>query len=230
LLCQGSPRGSPSSSRKPLKQKHSTPQSLALDTESKQFNTFRDETQEKLDEQVAGNKKTQDSIDSKKGAADSAQAKADAADETLKELGDVVTLVPRMKALRAAVRDLEDEISINSAQVDRLTGTESTTLDIAKNLAKKLGDRVSGSSYFESTSVRSIFRQWGFVTLAGGDNIGVVKKSKLSVLRDGEEIAQLIVTGVEANTSAANIIPSSVKGDVTVSPGDKVVPLTGEAK
>ena len=42
----------------------------ALDTESKQFNTFRDETQEKLDEQVAGNKKTQDSIDSKKGAAD----------------------------------------------------------------------------------------------------------------------------------------------------------------
>jgi hypothetical protein len=50
LLCQGSPRGSPSSSRKPLKQKHSTPQSLALDTESKQFNTFRDETQEKLDE------------------------------------------------------------------------------------------------------------------------------------------------------------------------------------
>lgn len=205
----------------------------ALDTESKQFNTFRDETQEKLDEQVAGNKKTQDSIDSKKGAADSAQAKADAADETLKELGDVVTLVPRMKALRAAVRDLEDEISINSAQVDRLTGTESTTLDIAKNLAKKLGDRVSGSSYFESTSVRSIFRQWGFVTLAGGDNIGVVKKSKLSVLRDGEEIAQLIVTGVEANTSAANIIPSSVKGDVTVSPGDKVVPLTeegGEAK
>jgi len=55
----------------------------------------------------------------------------------------------------------------------------------------------------------------------------------LSVLRDGEEIAKLIVTGVEANTSAANIIPSSVKGDVTVSPGDKVVPLIeegGEAK
>ena len=200
----------------------------ALEAEKVGFDTTRDETQVKLDKQREANKAIEAEIASKKAKADEAQETADKADDTLKELGDVKDLAAKMKTLQAEVRDLEDEISLNSAQVDRLEGTKTATIATAKNLAETISKRVGGSSYFKSTRVRSVFRQWGFVTLAGGDNIGVVKKSKLSVMRGGEEIAQLIVTGVEANSSAANIIPSSVKGDVTVSPGDTVVPADAE--
>lgn len=200
----------------------------ALQAEKTGFDTTREETQVKLDSQLKTNEAIEDEIASKKSEADAAMAKADEAADTLKELGDIKGLAAKMKGLQADVRDLDDEISLNSAQVDRLEGNKTSTAAVAKDLAEKISKRVGGSSYFKSTKVRSVFRQYAFVTLAGGDNIGVVKKSKLSVMRGGEEVAQLIVTGVEANTAAANIIPSSVKDDVTVSPGDTVVPASAE--
>ena len=203
-----------------------------IDSEEKEkagYDATYEETQVKLDEQVEANDAVSSEIASKKSDADAAQEKADSADDKLKELGDISQLANKMKALQEEVRDLEDEISLNSTKVDRLQGVENETKMSSDALAQQLKNRVSGSSYFKSTRVRTVFRQWGFVTLAGGDNIGVVKGSALSVKRGGEEVAQLLVTGVEANTAAANIIPSSVKGDVTVSPGDTVVPAEAVA-
>jgi len=200
----------------------------ALEKEKAGFDTTRDEAQAKLETAEKDNVAMQTEINDKKSEADAAEVRADEADDTLKELGEVPKLAARMKALQAEVRDLEDQISLNTAQVDRLQGTKNTVSAKAQTLADQMSQRVGGSSYFKTTKIRSVFRQWGFVTLAGGDNIGVVKKSKLSVMRGGEEIAQLLVTGVEANTSAANIIPSSVKGGATVSPGDTVIPASEE--
>ncbi|MGJ8696120.1 MAG: hypothetical protein ACSHYF_07365 [Verrucomicrobiaceae bacterium] len=202
----------------------------SLEEEKAAYDATRTENESLLEKQIETNSALESEIASKKSEADSAKSTADEADDKLKALGPVDELIPEMKSLRNAVADLDDEISANSAVVDRLEGTKSATAAQAQDLAEKLAQRTKGTSYFSSTSVRTVFRQWGFVTLAGGDNIGVVKKSKLSVVRNGEEIAQLIVTGVEANTAAANIIPSSVKEGETVSPGDKVVPLEAEAK
>lgn len=201
-----------------------------IEEEKSGYDTTKDETQAKLEAQDAANAEAESKIASMKSEADAAKAKADDAAKKLEDLGSLEDLIPEMKALDSDIAQLEDDISSNSAVVDRLEGSNNASTAQAKALAKQYSQRTSGTSYFESTSVRSVFRQWGFVTLAGGDNIGVVKKSKLSVLRGGEEIAQLIVTGVEPNSAAANIIPSSVKVDQTVSPGDKVVPLQAEEK
>ncbi|MDB4500757.1 hypothetical protein N9224_01095 [Akkermansiaceae bacterium] len=201
-----------------------------LEEEKGGYDTTKEETQAKLDEQETAIADAKKKIASMKSEANAAMVKANDAEEKLKELGPLDELIPEMKALEIDITQLEDDISENSAVVDRLQDSKNVSTAKAKALAEQLAKRTRGTSYFESTSVRSVFRQWGFVTLAGGDNIGVVKKSKLSVLRGGEEIAQLIVTGVEPNSAAANIIPSSVKGDQTVSPGDKVVPLQVEEK
>lgn len=200
-----------------------------LVAEKADYDKTKEETQAALEKQVAANADLDQQIASKRGEADAAKAKADEAEEVLNATGDVRELVPKMKTLRSDIAQLDDDISINAAVVDRLEGSKNQSVAQAQNLAEIISQGTSGVSYFESTKVRSVFRQWGFVTLAGGDKIGVVKKSKLSVLRGGEEIAQLIVTGVEPNSAAANIIPSSVKGDVTVSPGDTVVPIAEEA-
>lgn len=202
----------------------------ALEEEKSGYNSVKEETQAKLEAQDAANTEAESKIASMKSEADAAKAKADDAAKKLETLGPLDDLIPEMKALENDIAQLEDDISENSAVVDRLEGSKNASTAKAQALAEQLAQRTRGTSYFESTSVRSVFRQWGFVTLAGGDKIGVVKKSKLSVLRGGEEIAQLIVTGVEPNSAAANIIPSSVKGDHIVSPGDKVVPLQAEEK
>ncbi|MGC6426519.1 MAG: hypothetical protein ACON5H_05920 [Akkermansiaceae bacterium] len=201
-----------------------------LVAEQEGYDKTKEESQAALDKQIEENKSLETQIEAKKQEADAAQAKADEAEEVLKEVGDIKTLIAEMKTLGAELEELDDEISLNSAVVDRLEGNKNETKEQTDQLAKILKLRTSGSSYFKSTQVRSVYRQWGFVTLAGGDNIGVVKKSKLSVQREGEEIAQLIVTGVEPNSAAASLIPTSIKDGVSVSPGDTVVPLAEDAE
>lgn len=198
------------------------------DDEAAGFNATKEELIVSLEEQNSKNQDLENKIVSKRNEANAAEAKADEAENILKEVGNIRDLIPRMKALTSDIAQLEDDISTNTTVVDRLQNSRSVADLRSDALTKELGNRTGGKSYFTSSEVRSVYRQWGFVTLAGGDNIGVVKKSKLSVQRGGEEIAQLIVTGVEANSAAANIIPSSVIADVTVSPGDTVVPLAEE--
>jgi len=53
--------------------------------------------------------------------------------------------------------------------------------------------------------------------------VGVIKGSKLLVQRGGETIAKLLVTSVEKNIAAADIIPDSLAPDTSVLPGDKVI-------
>jgi len=65
-------------------------------------------------------------------------------------------------------------------------------------------------------------RTWGFVTLAGGDSVGIVKDSTLDVIRNGEKVGEVVVTAVEANTAGASIVPTE-SGQPALYPGDLVV-------
>ena len=77
-----------------------------------------------------------------------------------------------------------------------------------------------------NTRIRSIYPTWGFVTLASGNNGGVITNSTLNVLRGDETIAQLLVTAVERNSASASIIPDSVAPGITLNVGDRVVAAT----
>ena len=80
------------------------------------------------------------------------------------------------------------------------------------------------------TSIRSVYRNWGFVVLTSGDKQGVISGSTLDVVRGGEVIAKLKVTAVESGSAAADIVLNSVTEGTEVRSGDKVVPEKEQAQ
>jgi len=196
-----------------------------LDGETKSFEAERKAKESSIDKQNAMNTEMETQIADKEAAAKEAESAADEADQILKELGDVRDLIPDMKRLRSSIADLDDQLSVSQAEVSTLENDKTTSSTESKDLAQQLSARSLGKSYFVSTRIRSVYRNWGFVTLGAGDSSGVVNKSKLKVVRGDEEICQLLVTAVETNTAAANIIPSSIKGELDISVGDVVVPF-----
>jgi len=73
------------------------------------------------------------------------------------------------------------------------------------------------------TSIRSIYSDWGFVTLASGNNAGVMANSTLNVVRDDKVVAKLLVTAVESKIASATIVPESLAAGDTLAIGDQVV-------
>ena len=91
------------------------------------------------------------------------------------------------------------------------------------DVRERISWRVSGESNPEAvTRIRSVYATLGFVTLGGGDNLGIVKNSTLEVVRDEEVIAKLKVTTVESKSAAADIIPDSGVDGESVQVGDTV--------
>ena len=73
------------------------------------------------------------------------------------------------------------------------------------------------------TTVREVFSRWGFVVIEGGGSRGVNANTKLLVARGGQKIAELQVTTVEPSVAVCAIVPGSLRGDMTIAPGDLVV-------
>ena len=157
---------------------------------------------------------------------DDAKAKAEEVAEkekAIEEFGDVDQVLAELSQLQRDLAQIGLDITQREAQQADL---ESQRAAVDLSLADKrmrINWRVSGKSNPNlSTGVRSIFPTLGFVTLSGGDNLGIVKNSILEVLRDGEVVAKLQVTTVESRSAAADIIPSSVAQGDSVRVGDRV--------
>lgn len=202
-----------------------------LVTDKEDADAAREAKQTDLDKQLAENKATEAELASKKAEAASIEEEVASAEDKLKTVGDPRDLAPKIEALKMAVAGMEDDVALINAQVSKLLNDKKATDSQATELKRVLSYRTKGMSQPTlRTRINSIFRNYGFVTLAGGDGAGVVAGSKLSVLNNGEEIAQLRVTAVEANSSSANIIPSSLKGDTSISIGDVVIPVEAGKK
>ena len=161
-------------------------------------------------------------------AAMEASAKAKAAEvaekeDSIKEFGDVDQVLAELTQLQSDLRQIALDITqgeANRADLEaQRTGVEASLADVRERISW----RVSGESNPEAeTRIRSVYATLGFVTLAGGDNLGIVKNSTLEVLRDEEVIAKLKVTTVESKSAAADIIPDSVVDGESVQVGDTV--------
>jgi hypothetical protein len=140
-------------------------------------------------------------------------------------IGNIEELASKMTDLAAEREQLGQSITENEAKLANLTAENSQAENQATALRLKLDTFASGQSLPTlNTRIRSIYPTWGFVTLAAGNNGGVVANSTLDVMRDGETIAKLLVTAVESTTSSASIVPDSIAADVTLMVGDRVVP------
>ncbi len=139
--------------------------------------------------------------------------------------GNLDQLVSKLKATSAELEELTLSISTAEAKLANLTAQNSSTDAQVSSVKTKFDNFSSGQSEASlKTRIRSIYPNWGFVTLASGNNAGVVTNSTLNVVRDGETIAKLLVTAVESSTSSASIVPDSMASDVTLMVGDRVEP------
>ena len=128
-----------------------------------------------------------------------------------------------MTQLQSDLRQIELDLTqgeANRADLEaQLAGVEASLADVRERISW----RVSGESNPKAeTRIRSVYATLGFVTLAGGDDIGIVKNSTLEVVREDAVIAKLKVTTVESKSAAADIIPDSVVDGESVQTGDSV--------
>jgi peptidoglycan hydrolase CwlO-like protein len=141
------------------------------------------------------------------------------------KIGDLKELSSKMRATSAELEELTQSIASAEAKLANLTSQNTATESQINDGKRRAEDYSSGRSFPSlKTRIRSIYPNWGFVTLASGNNAGVVTNSTLDVVRGGETIAKLLVTAVESTTSSATIIPESMSSDVTLMVGDAVVP------
>ncbi len=141
------------------------------------------------------------------------------------QVGDLKGLSSKMRATSAELEELTQMIATTEAKLANLTSQNSSAEAQVNEGKRRVEDFSTGRSFPSlKTRIRSIYPKWGFVTLASGNNAGVVTNSTLDVVRGGETVAKLLVTAVESTTASASIIPDSLLSDATLMVGDLVVP------
>jgi predicted RNase H-like nuclease (RuvC/YqgF family) len=147
--------------------------------------------------------------------------------EKTSKVGDLKELASKMRQTNADLEELAQSIAANEAKLANLTALNTQTEASANAMKKKFEIYSSVQSLPTlNTRIRTIYPTWGFVTLASGNNAGVVTNSTLDVVRDGAVIAKLLVSAVESSSASASIVPDSIAQDVTLMVGDKVVAST----
>lgn len=183
----------------------------------------------KLTADEATQKKTNEDlkaqIESKTAKTASNKEQLDTIRDKTAKIGDLKELASKMRATNAELEELAQNITATEGKLANLTGQNEQTKSQIDGM-KKVFDTISSGNSLPtlSTRIRSIYPSWGFVTLAAGNNGGVVANSTLDVVRGGTTIAKLLVTAVERGSASASIIPDSIAQDVTLMVGDKVVP------
>jgi archaellum component FlaG (FlaF/FlaG flagellin family) len=176
----------------------------------------------------AAQKKTNAGLESEKSEKTAKTAsnkeKLDEIREKTSKVGNIQELASKMRQTKADLEELAQSIAANEAKLANLTAMNVQTEASADGMKKNFEIFNSVQSLPTlNTRIRSIYPTWGFVTLASGNNAGVVTNSTLDVVRDGTVIAKLLVSSVEGSSASASIVPDSLAQDVTLMVGDKVV-------
>jgi cell division protein FtsB len=173
--------------------------------------------------QKKANDELTEKVSVKTAQIDSNKQKLDAIREKTQKTGDLKDLASKMRATNAELAELNTSIASTKSKLDNLTAQNASTEAQITGAKGKLEKFAKGESFPElKTRIRSIYPNWGFVTLASGNNAGVVTNSPLNVVRDGQVIAKLLVTAVESGSASASIVPDSLAPDTTLMVGDRV--------
>jgi archaellum component FlaG (FlaF/FlaG flagellin family) len=155
---------------------------------------------------------------------DTNKSKSDESPEKTGKLSNFQDDIAEIRKLNTELEELAQLKTSAATKLENLTALNSQTEAHASAIKKKFEIITSGQSLPTlKTQIRAIYPTWGFVTLASGNQAGVVANSTLEVVRDGTVIGKLLVTSVEANSASASIIPDSLAQDVTLMIGDRVI-------
>lgn len=71
--------------------------------------------------------------------------------------------------------------------------------------------------------VLAVNSSWNFVVISLGDRNGVVNGAEMLVSRGNQLLGKVRITSVEPSTSIADIVSNSLRGGLTIQPGDNVI-------
>jgi hypothetical protein len=188
-----------------------------------------DDENVKLGEQETAQNKTNEDLKSqiatKTAKIAENKAKLDDIRDRTSKVGDINALASKMKALNAELEELNQNIASNEAKLANIS-SENTQAEAHVKALKDKFETISQNRSLPAlkTHIRSVYPAWGFVTLASGNDAGVVTGSTLDVMRDDTLVAKLLVTAVERNSASASIIPDSMAQEAVLMVGDRVVP------
>ena len=144
-------------------------------------------------------------------------------------IADQKELANQLRQYRTEFEELGQSITAAEGRLANLTASNNQAQEQSDTIRTRLDTFTAGRSLPSlDTRIRSIYPTWGFVTLAAGNNSGVVANSTLNVVRGGDVIGKLLVTAVESSTASASIVPDSLPEDTVLMVGDRVVPAAAE--
>lgn len=145
-------------------------------------------------------------------------------EQAREEFPDPDVVIPRVTEMKTKIAQLKVDLAGEQDSLDTLGEEVSQVAARAETFKTRAEMRTSGKSFPTlATTVKGVYRNWGFVTLNGGNAQGVVPGSTLDVVRDGAVVAKLKVTAVEQNRASADILPDALPEVVALRAGDKVV-------
>ncbi|MCE9587312.1 MAG: hypothetical protein K8R57_03245 [Verrucomicrobia bacterium] len=124
--------------------------------------------------------------------------------------------------------DPSDDLKRQIEEKDILTTSLQTKLKDQESQLAALKER---EAQRRSKSMRSglegrilaVNPSWNFVVLSLGDRNGVVNNAEMLIKRGSQLIGKVRITSVEPSTSIADIVVNSVRGGLSVQPGDTVI-------
>ena len=145
----------------------------------------------------------------------------------ISKIGDfknVDELKAKQEAQKQQIADLEtkrtdNETKFAAAMVEVGKSEEKAKILIQKEIEYKQAIVRSG---MEATVI-AVNRDYGFVVVNVGKNLGVKGDAALLVKRGTDSVARLQITSIEPNMLVANIVPGSLAEGARVVPGDKVI-------
>lgn len=186
------------------------------------------ELNDQIDQQRTTNSNLESQLQAKNSEVSRNRDRINQLEGQIASWGNLDQLIQRLRNLNTELNDLNDPETGNPARTARVESLTSRAEQIdSDNIAATalLDGYVRGESRpGMTTSIRSIYPNWGFVTLAAGGISGIAGNSTMEVIRDNQIIAKLQVTAVEPNSATATIVPGSLAEDVVLAVGDTVVP------
>lgn len=168
-------------------------------------------------------------VETKNGEVNSNKDRLDDLREMASRIPNQTELANQFRQFRAEYEEFGQSITATETRLANLTASNNQAQELSDSIRTRLDTFTAERSLPTlDTRIRSIYPTWGFVTLAAGNNGGVVSNSTLNVMREGEVIGKLLVTSVESSTASASIVPDSLPEDTVLMVGDRVVPAAAE--
>ena len=139
--------------------------------------------------------------------------------------------IQNIQQLQQATQDLKDKLTEEQnrrtdlmTQLQQYQGELTTVESQVRDLQAYQIERAKQIALngLEATVI-AVNRNYGFVMVNAGENLGVKLDSALLVKRGTDRIARLQIREIEPNVLVADVVPESVPQGMRVLPGDKVI-------